>query len=168
MEDIVKDDLGNNVGGLAVISFIPIEDVANVADVIDGVVEHAPILHADKIWFEIEASLGSKGFKEVPVETAQGSCFDVEVTGWVPKDRPEVMAIIEEMDDREFLVKFGDNNGLLHLGGRKEYDANEGDRYGLRAKITRGIGADWASGNGAGVVFYGRLPKRTPFLLDVE
>lgn len=168
MEDIVRNDLENNVAGLATLAFIPIEDVANVLAVVDGVVEHAPTLFTYKVWFEIECSVGSKGYKETPVETAQGSCFDVEVFGFIPKDRYEVLAIIEEMDDREFLVKFADDNGLMHIGGRTEYAVNEGDRYGLRVKLTRGIGADWASGNGTGVTFYGRVPRRMPFLLDVE
>ncbi len=123
MTDILKP-IGDNIGGLQKLEFIPIIDVDSIPDPVQGTIDD-PILKLGKRWFQCYFSPGTLGFSEEKNNSGAGIQYNPVLTPFIPKDNPELSAILREMDGYLFLVKYQDNNGYMKLVG----DLNTGLRF---------------------------------------
>jgi len=107
MEDItnIQDD---NLGGLQLIRFAPIEFFATAA---------AGTFKPGFDWIKVECTKETMQFNERTGDDVNGGYVDITISGSIPKMRPEISAILAKYNRRPVIVETQDNNGFDRRSG---------------------------------------------------
>lgn len=128
MNDINKftDD---NLGGVMLFKFIPIDDVQEIPTAINNIIASGITLKPSTRWFEFYGTIGTIEFNEDQAESEAGAYYKKSVKAITPKNRTELDLIFNEMKDRRFILDVTDNNGIRKIVGTKQ----EGLRFTAKA-----------------------------------
>ena len=151
-----KDSLDNTAGMQGAILFAPLEDIDVMPPEISGTVAAITFI-GGKGFYTIDGTLEQGAFSETESPSGNGSTYFPKIIGFIPQDRQDVLAIIEQMSNRHFVVAATDNNGMMRIAGRPE------DNQGMSVKVDRNITQNASGSNGNLVMFYAELPFRAPF-----
>lgn len=108
---------GDNMGGIEKFRYIPADDVEEIPEANNHLIEDVIILKAGKQWYNAVCTLGTTGYSEKQAETDQGQSYDKSLTGFVPKDSPEMAALFDEMENQRYIIDYTDNNGYRKIIG---------------------------------------------------
>jgi hypothetical protein len=79
------------------------------------------ILLPGETWKQIDFTLGSLKYKEIRLEKSGGKFYLPQLTGIIPKDRPDLIDIFENAELKRFIVLYKDaNNNTLLIGNPDE------------------------------------------------
>ncbi len=129
-----------NVGGLYIVEYAPV-------DWIDAA-SYEPLISSTGNWlYEIPFSTGDwlkmpllptgRNWQENSARQNQGSRYQNQVSGTVPKLRPEANLELQQMEELDFILKIEDRNGQPWILGtldapiRFKADAGSADENGL-------------------------------------
>jgi hypothetical protein len=116
MIDIEKFE-GENLGGVFRFRFLPVEEVNEIPETLEGAVHHEVDVLPGGRWRDGYCTAYTMSFKDEQVESEQGSYHQKEFSGLVPKERPELVDLFNSMRDRKFILDVFDNNGTRRLVG---------------------------------------------------
>lgn len=153
MEDIARH-LGDNLGGINSFRYIPISEVLYLSEAIEGKVCEPLTIKAPGRWYDFYATEGTMGFNEVKENSPHGDFYKVRLSGFVPKDRPELIHALNKMRNQKFIIDYTDNNGLRKIIGTIDEP--------LRLKHSFDTGADVPNRAGTSFEFYGDLRFPSP------
>ncbi len=154
--NIGKTDDQDNSGGVRQVLFALIEEIDVMPEEVDGIIADAITFLSGG--FSMLYSTTDKGaFTETENPSPNGSTYLPKITAFVPKDQPEILASVELMAGRRFVVVAEDNNDMMRVAGRPE------DGRGMQVKIDRNVVNDWSGTNGTLITFYGEFDFRAPF-----
>ena len=116
MNDINKftDD---NLGGVMLFKFIPIEDVQEIPGAVNYFINTAVVLKTTCRWYEFYGTTGTIELAEDSVETDAGTYYKKSLKAISPKIRTELDALFNEMKNRQFILDVIDNNGIRKIIG---------------------------------------------------
>lgn len=116
MDDINKftDD---NLGGIFLFRFIPIEDIATIPEPLDHEINAPVTLTATARWFDFYGTPGTIELSEDDNQNEAGTYYKKKLTAITPKNRTELDKIFTEMRHRQFVLDVTDNNGIRKLVG---------------------------------------------------
>lgn len=138
----------DNLGGLLAIWAVPPENIVlgfNTAN-----------FKATANIIEMYCSPGSISFTEKASQEKYGLGYKNEINAFIPKDSPEVQAIINEMIGRKWVVIILDQNEQFKVAGTPEIP--------LRVSFDLDTGMDTADRNGHTVSFYGTQTEKARFI----
>jgi hypothetical protein len=107
---------------------------------------------------DIYCSPGSISFTEKESQEKYGLGYKNEINAFIPKDSPEVQALINQMTGRKWVVVFLDQNQQFKVAGTHEIP--------LRVSFDLDTGADTADRNGHSISFYGTQTSKAKFIDD--
>ena len=105
---------------------------------------------------EMYCSLGSISFTEKESQENYGLGYKNEINAFIPKDSPDVQAIINDMIGRKWVVIMLDQNEYFKVAGTPEIP--------LRVSFDLDSGADTPDRNGHTVSFYGTQISKAKFI----
>ena len=140
----------DNLGGLLFIWAVPPDDLSISLNVVS-------FLTTDNI-IEIYCSPGSISFTEKESQEKYGLGYKNELNAFIPKDSPEVQAIINSMSGRKWIVVFLDQNEQFKVVGTPEIP--------LRVSFDLDTGSDTPDRNGHSISFYGTQTSKAKFISD--
>lgn len=111
---------GDNVGGNYRLRIAYVEKVQEVPATVDGAIHHDVVMKAGGRWFDIYCSEGSIDFKDAQAESDHGGFFNKTVSGFIPKDRADVVEFVEALKNRPVIIDLIDNNEVRKLVGTLE------------------------------------------------
>jgi hypothetical protein len=153
---ITQQDYLDNTGGLSRIYFTPVSNIFQYENIYDGQIHNLVLNTGEMDTLFIVPD--SAEFTQEKSQSPAGDVFATSLTAIIPKDRPELLAKCQEMDGKEFIVVYKDNNGYYKVLGSPEEpmkfsaDVNTGQRESLN-KYT--------------VKFARSLRFRSPFIADI-
>lgn len=150
---ITKQDYLDNQGGNARIYFTPVTNVAQLGDIYNGYANefNLHLTPMDSIWVLPD----SLKFKQSKKSGPNGNHFPTSIKAMIPKDRPELLQQVEEMDGKEYVCVILDNNDYYKIAGT----IDEPLRFTANVNID-GI----ESLNAYGIEFARSLRFRSPFV----
>lgn len=149
---------GDNLGGIGNFLFIPDTDVSSIPDSRGNVVKNNIALVTDKEWYIATLTLETIRYTEGMTRMGAGRLKEQKLTGFVPKDTPDIGNLLEEMERCRFIVVYNDNNGYKKLLGtlnspmRFVYELDTTDKFSGR--------------NGHQLTFYRQSSDKAPFLAN--
>ncbi|MDJ1500481.1 hypothetical protein [Xanthocytophaga agilis] len=148
MQSINRYEIGDNIGGLAKLNFIPTEDIIYIPPALDNEIYQDIQLQPGKTWYEAYFSLESLGYQETMQQTKHGEAFNMELKGFLPKNQPSLARVLGLMKRRKLVFAADDNNGQRLLIGSIEH-------Y-LRFERTLDTKDSTSGRNGIAVTFTGK------------
>ena len=107
---------------------------------------------------EMYCSPGSISFTEKETQEKFGLGYKNEINAFIPKDSPEVQAIINDMSGLKCVVIMLDQNEYYKVAGTPEIP--------LRVSFDLDTGADTPDRNGHSISFYGTQTSKAKFIAD--
>lgn len=116
MDDVLKftDD---NLGGIYLFKYIPVDDVESISDPIDGFIAKEINLKPNSQWFDFYGTEGTMQFTEDPAASNDGTIYNKKLVAITPKHRTELDLLFHQMRNRRFILDIIDNNGLRKIVG---------------------------------------------------
>lgn len=153
MEDIFKHN-DDNLGGIYAFKYIPISEVASLPAAIDGKV-FEPLLTKDSgRWYEFYATPGTLGFSELKETSPHGDYYKAKFSGFVPKDRSDLIDAFSKMRNNKFIIDYTDYNGVRKIIGTIDEP--------LLFKESLDTGVNVPNRNGTSFEFTGELRYKSP------
>jgi hypothetical protein len=146
MKSITKP--GDNLGGLIKMWAVP----ASVVSLAGRTVNFS----ATTDIYEIYCTPGSMSHAEPPELTAAGTHYNVELSGFIPRDSDTVRTALEDMERKPYAVLFQDGNGEFKLAGSTAEP--------LRCSSALNTGKDVTELAGNEIRFTGRTTRRAVFV----
>lgn len=140
----------DNLGGLLKIWAVPPDDITvsfNTAN-----------FKTTANIIEMYCSPGSISFTEKESQENYGLGYKNELNAFIPKDSPEVQAIINDMIGRKWVVIMLDQNEYYKVAGNPEIP--------LRVSFDLDSGADTPDRNGHSISFYGTQISKAKFIAN--
>jgi hypothetical protein len=140
----------DNLGGLLAIWAVPPEDIVigfNTAN-----------FKSTANIIEMYCSPGSISFTEAVTQEKYGLGYKNEINAFIPKDSPEVQAIINDMTGRKWVIILLDQNQQFKVAGTPEIP--------LRISFDLNTGADTPDRNGHSISFYAVQTSKAKFISD--
>ena len=140
----------DNLGGLLKLWAVPPDDITisfNTAN-----------FRSTANIIEMYCSTGSISFTEKESQEKYGLGYKNELNAFIPKDSPEVQAIINDMSNRKWVVILLDQNEQFKVAGTPEIP--------LRVSFDLDTGADTPDRNGHSISFYGTQTSKAKFISD--
>jgi hypothetical protein len=140
----------DNLGGLLFIWAVPPDDITfgfNTAN-----------FKTTANIIEMYCSPGSISFTEKESQEKYGLGYKNELNAFIPKDSPEVQALINQMTGRKWVVVFLDQNEQFKVAGTPEIP--------LRVSFDLDTGQDTPDRNGHSISFYGTQTAKAKFISD--
>lgn len=106
-----------NLGGLKNFKFIPFLDVAFQPAIEQGKITGALTLVNGGTWLNGYATPETLNFKEECVATSDGNIYSQTISGFVPGDHPELIDLLQALEDLPILVQIADTRGQIRLVG---------------------------------------------------
>lgn len=152
MDDINKfsDD---NIGGVLLCRFIPVENVSEIPSPINYSINTAVVLKSNCRWFDIYGTQGTKEFTEESTQSDAGTSFKKSIKLITPKIRTELDDQFNDMANRLFILDVTDNNGLRKIVGTIDEP--------LKFKCTATTKADVAQRNEYSIEFFGEGTQKS-------
>ena len=107
---------------------------------------------------EMYCSPGSLSFSEKESLETCGTVYKTEINGFIPKDSPEVLAIVNDMSRRKWVIILLDQNEYYKVAGTPEIP--------LRVSFDLDTGSDTPDRSGHTVSFYGTQLSKAKFIAD--
>lgn len=145
-----------NPGGLVGFDFVHYGDIANFPSIVTGEIGSVPQLHPGKQWATGYATPGTLQFTEESELSAQGRAYRQSVTGFIPNDYGELIALMELMDNQHFCLLIMDANQRRRLVG--------GYGYPLLFSASGDTGSNRSDSKGFNFQFVSRTPFRAPVI----
>ena len=112
---IKKQDFIDNMGGINRLYFVPLNNIQAFDYIYDG------YIHVFSLEVGICDSLyvveDSIKFSQRKKSDSTGTYYDTKLSAVVPKDRPEILVKINEMDGAQYVLIYIDNNGYKKVIG---------------------------------------------------
>ncbi len=140
----------DNLGGLLKIWAVPPTDIVIGINTVYFITTENII--------EIYCSPGSLSFTEKATQEKYGLGYKNELNAFIPKDRPDVLQIINQMSSRKWVVILLDQNEQFKVAGTPEIP--------LRVSFDLDTGADTPDRNGHSISFYGTQTSKAKFIDD--
>jgi hypothetical protein len=113
-------EVGDNLGGLEELYFIPKEDLLSIPDALKNVISDNLELDTDKKFYIAKFVLDSLNFNESKDTNKNGTVYKQKITGTIAKDQPELASLLLEMSERHFICIYKDRNDHYKLVGNLE------------------------------------------------
>jgi hypothetical protein len=138
----------DNLGGLLKIWAVPPTDI--------NISSNSISFSSTQNIIEIYCTPGSLSFTEKESQEKYGTAYKNELNAFIPKDRQETLAIINQMSGRKWVVILLDQNEQFKVAGTPEIP--------LRVSFDLDTGADTADRNGHSISFYGTQSSKAKFI----
>lgn len=106
-----------NLGGLVGFKFVHCSAVDSWPGIFNSKVSQALLLKPGFEWLTGYSTPETLNFDEPSKETQNGPYYEKIVSGFVPGDKEELLALMEQMDGRMFILIIKDTNGQDRLIG---------------------------------------------------
>ncbi len=153
MEDINKH-CDDNLGGVFLLNFIPVKEVASLAAPVDNKVCEALVTTATGRWRACYGTEGTIKFTEDLQEDPNGDFHKVKLMLFTPKDRTELSNTLNLMRNKKFIVEYTDNNNHRKIIGTPDEP--------LSFRYSLDTGNAVPSRNGYALEFYGDVVEKSP------
>lgn len=157
----MKKDLekfeNDNIGGVNSFKFIEAKHIVSMHQPLGGAIHTAPQLAAGSAWREAYCTLGTMYLKEESQKSEHGTYHNKEFGGIVPKDRPEVLELLDFLKDEKFVIDCIDNNGQRKLVGTPDEP--------LSLETGHDTKPDVSGRNEYKIVFKGEGVNKSPFYM---
>ena len=105
------------MGGLYTFKFIPASDVASIPEAVNGAIYYPVVLKPDARWFDGYCTQETMSFSDRQQDDGHGAYHKKQFAGNVPKDRPELSNVFNDLKDGRYILDIIDNNGTRKLVG---------------------------------------------------
>jgi len=143
--------LCDNIPGVSLFEFIPVDDVESVSE--PNGMEVTVTLKTGKAWLKGFSS-EKLAYNEEAEESDEGDSYLVKMSGFVPGDSKDLLSYFAELKQNRFLIKVKDLNGELRLMGSIDI----GSRFSYSNKKDN-------ENNGYSFVFSAFHPDLPPFFI---
>lgn len=116
----INRNSGDNTGGHKVFLFIPVEDVSSIPKAEGMIVVEDIVLKEDKAWYSGLFTNDTHGYVETQDEGEAGTYYKKNMTGFVPTVNEAMNALLEDCENRRFIIVTHDNNERLRILGSLE------------------------------------------------
>lgn len=106
-----------NNGGYKSFKFLPIESLDTYPVIINGSCQTAITTKNSAVWLTGYRTPETLGFTEELNTTLNGNTYLQKIVGFVPGNKPELINLMQMMDDRRFIVLIEDFYGVNRLVG---------------------------------------------------
>lgn len=107
-----------NLGGYVSFTFTPFQYIDSLLPTnMAGRKRVAAIFKSGYSWLNGYATAQTLAFTEEPGVDAQGTLYNLTVAGFVPGDKPDLAAMLEEMASQRFVLVLKDPAGILRMVG---------------------------------------------------
>lgn len=106
-----------NPGGYGKFYFLPHTSVDTFPMIVSGAAQVAVGLKVGHAWLEGYSTAETLNFSEESADDAHGPFYIPIISGFVPGDRPELVSLLQTMENMRFLVKLKDSLGKYKLVG---------------------------------------------------
>lgn len=106
---------GANLGGAREFHFALMSDIQTLPTTTNGTCNSAVLFKDGKRWLKAYSTPETIDVKEKPKKHKAGRLWQLAVSGFYPKQTPQALANLVQMDKRRFAVKVIDNNGYEKL-----------------------------------------------------
>lgn len=117
MKNKIDFENTDNLGGVNTLKFIPVAGVASIAPVLGGAIHTGVVLNDNYAWYELPFTLETMGFKDEGQPSENGTFYNKQIVGIVPKHNAEKINFLSNTDNVKFIVDCLDNNGIRRLVG---------------------------------------------------
>lgn len=107
----------DNLGGINSFKIIEAKHIIGWPPVYAGCIHTAPIIAPGAAWRTIYCTEGTMQLKDDQQPSDHGAYHTKEFSGNTPKDRPEVLELLNHLKDEKFVLDCLDNNGQRKLVG---------------------------------------------------
>lgn len=158
MDDFDFLDRDFNIGGLALIEFIPIDNISSMAEPDPGEnVVTTPVLTGVSDFVKMYATIDTMRLNYPQESTAHGEKFNLTVKGFIPKLQQPTDLNLDSLKNQQLIVKCTDENGKVRICGTVESP--------MSFRFSSDTGEKKSDRNGADVVFYGES-DHAPFYVE--
>lgn len=140
----------DNLGGLLSVWAVPPTDISIGINAVS-------FMTTDNI-IKLYCSPDSISFTEKESQEKYGVVYKTEINGFIPKDSPEIVEIINAMCRRKWVVILLDQNEQFKVSGTPENP--------LRVSFDLDTGSETAERNGHTVSFYGIQTSKAKFITN--
>ena len=147
-----------NPGGCSTFSFIPYQNVSQLAVNRESNTITSILLEPGFDFFEGYATKGTLRFEEKIKENDAGIHFLTTIRGFYPKLCPQPLAVFSSMTQQHFILKLTDNNLQKRVIGTHLTP--------LRFTFDQASGRNPADRNGFWFTFSAELLHQSPFLIE--
>ena len=123
MNDINKPSNSENLGGLQIFWFAPVSDILVIGNKINGLIQSVTF-NTGKNWLKCYCTAETMKYSEPKKVDEKGEYFEAKLSGWIPKDTPELLEQFNEMDQFKYVCIYKDNNGYYKLIGNLDEPLN--------------------------------------------
>ncbi len=114
-------EIGDNVGGLERIFYVPVEDLDTIPlPASSNIITENILLKTGKKWYYAEFSLDSMGFSCDGSPNKNGVLYKNKLQALASKSNPSLTAWVSDLDNRHFVLLVKANNGEYTLVGDQE------------------------------------------------
>lgn len=113
----LNQHIGNNLGGLEALFFVPAEQVVTIPGTSDVLVSTSVVLTGGATWYQLVAPIEQLRYQEVPATDRHSHLWKVQLKGVLAKDTTGLQAGLTAMHNRRFVVLFRDANGNVKIVG---------------------------------------------------
>ena len=117
--DLSKPNTNRNLGGNNTISIIPVANVYEIAEPINGTVNSITVLDIDEI-YSVKFTEGSANKKVEKDYSKEGIFYDAKLSLNLPKNRFEIRNSLAEIDLSDYIIIITDANGKSEILGEIE------------------------------------------------
>ncbi|WP_074590450.1 hypothetical protein [Pedobacter antarcticus] len=110
-----------NPGGLLGFKFIPFNQVVSYPEIVDSVINKQLALTYGSSWLTGYSTAQTLNFDEECIQTENGPTYLQTISGYVPGDRPELIALLQALEGIEMVVQVMDPRGQNRLVGSHGY-----------------------------------------------
>jgi hypothetical protein len=146
MKTITKP--GDNLGGLIKMWAVPASVVSLVGRTVN--------LSVTTDIYELYCTAGSMSHTEAPELSGAGTHYNVEVSGFIPRDSDTVRTALEDMERKPYAILFQDGNGEFKLAGSNTEP--------LRCSSALSTGKEVSELAGNQILFTGKTTRRAVFV----
>lgn len=106
-----------NLAGLLGFKFAPAEAFTVFSGIFDGKILLEIPLVAGFSWLNGYATAYTLGFTEIPKTNVHGTYYEQTVSGFLPGDKAELIALMQEMENQYFVLQVKNPKGINRLIG---------------------------------------------------
>lgn len=113
----LNQPIGNNLGGLEALFFVPADQVVSIPGSSDVLVSTSVVLAGGATWYQLVAPIEQLRYLETPATDRHSNLWKVQLKGVAAKDTQGLAAGLAAMHNRRFVVLFRDANGNVKIVG---------------------------------------------------
>jgi hypothetical protein len=106
-----------NQGGYKSFKFLPFDGVISFPAITSGMCVAAVEIKAGYSWLKGYATPETLSFAEPLKDSENGNYYEQNVSGFTPGNTPQLISLLEEMENQRFLLQLNDFKGIPRLIG---------------------------------------------------